>query len=771
MSLTEEEQERENLLKGLYQPCKKWYNTAKCKPLKSKYGDFPSHWKELGDWAHIKLIQRMYFHITEKLAEGVKQKDLILVDIEQEILDKLSGKHDYEQNGGGVENDGHSTDNKEGEDGEVVKEVKIKVEVGEESNGAAASTTVKAEIDGDGTHVNVTIKADLDSTDSVEDKPLRKKVATRSDSGWETVNSLGLPNIPGLSLPSTILSPEQYHQCTLLRKALTDIDSSYERIAAEAAELDARPDRSPSPPPIYDSEGKRVNTREFRMREALNNKKNGIIEQLIKLNPNYKPPTDYDRNKNKPQRKVYIPVKEFPNYNFIGLIIGPRGSTQREMEKATNCRISVRGKGSVKEGSQGRNTQEVNQAEADDLHVLITGETMEGAMQAEEMVKALLKPLDDQDNAHKMNQLRQLAVINGTLREDDFCAICGEKGHKQYECPHRAKGLQSGVKCKYCGEVSHPSRDCPMRKQEQQSAAVLDSAYSDFMAELDGREAVCHPVTANAPSSSDPASAPPAKKQKVIVMDMLTGLAPSSNTSDQAASNRYGGGSHSAAGSHYGGGVQGTGREAGAQANRRGQAQLPAWMTDGATNTTTAPAPAPAPAPTAAPTGRANVRGQQQLPAWMTEGATTATAKPATDTGGTTVPPVAEQQPVLSLAQQQAAAWNSQQSQTGSATTGLSVAQQQAAYFNQSQGFGGDATVGTGGGTGAGYDGSTGVAGGASAGGYDYNNMTAEQWNEAYAKMTPEQQAWYNYQYQYQLQYAQQYQQYYQGGTGGTSGQ
>jgi hypothetical protein len=47
----------------------------------------------------------------------------------------------------------------------------------------------------------------------------------------------------------------------------------------------------------------------------------------------------------KPTRKLPIPVKEYPNYNFIGLIIGPRGKTQKEMEYRTGCKISIRGKG------------------------------------------------------------------------------------------------------------------------------------------------------------------------------------------------------------------------------------------------------------------------------------------------------------------------------------------------------------------------------------------------------------------------------------------
>jgi splicing factor 1 len=48
-------------------------------------------------------------------------------------------------------------------------------------------------------------------------------------------------------------------------------------------------------------------------------------------------------------------------------------------------------------------------------------------------VAGLLRPIDDDANEHKQKQLRELALINGTLRDDEYCHVCGEKGHRQYE--------------------------------------------------------------------------------------------------------------------------------------------------------------------------------------------------------------------------------------------------------------------------------------------------------------------------------------------------
>ena len=50
----------------------------------------------------------------------------------------------------------------------------------------------------------------------------------------------------------------------------------------------------------------------------------------------YKPP--------KKIKKVYIPDSENPACNYIGLIIGPRGMTQKSLESKSGCKISIRGK-------------------------------------------------------------------------------------------------------------------------------------------------------------------------------------------------------------------------------------------------------------------------------------------------------------------------------------------------------------------------------------------------------------------------------------------
>ncbi|MEQ2197308.1 Splicing factor 1, partial [Xenoophorus captivus] len=62
--------------------------------------------------------------------------------------------------------------------------------------------------------------------------------------------------------------------------------------------------------------------------------------------------------------KVMIPQDEYPEINFVGLLIGPRG------------------KGSVKEGKVGRKDGQMLPGEDEPLHALVTANTMENVKKA-----------------------------------------------------------------------------------------------------------------------------------------------------------------------------------------------------------------------------------------------------------------------------------------------------------------------------------------------------------------------------------------------------
>lgn len=111
----------------------------------------------------------------------------------------------------------------------------------------------------------------------------------------------------------------------------------------------------------------------------------------MKNDPNFRPPVEYHQQKRsqRPSDKVYIPVKEFPEINFFGLLVGPRGNSLKKMERESGAKISIRGKGSVKEG-KARPDQYADDAE-EDLHCLVLAETEEKVAACVRMINKVIE--------------------------------------------------------------------------------------------------------------------------------------------------------------------------------------------------------------------------------------------------------------------------------------------------------------------------------------------------------------------------------------------
>jgi splicing factor 1 len=130
----------------------------------------------------------------------------------------------------------------------------------------------------------------------------------------------------------------------------------------------------------------------------------------------------------------------------VGLLIGPRGNTLKTMEKDSGAKIAIRGKGSVKEG-KGRSDAAHTSNQEEDLHCLIMADTEEKVNKAKKLIAQVIETvshrrpcprwlyelIDSQaasipegQNELKRNQLRELAALNGTLRDDEnqACQNC-----------------------------------------------------------------------------------------------------------------------------------------------------------------------------------------------------------------------------------------------------------------------------------------------------------------------------------------------------------
>ncbi|KAG4306070.1 hypothetical protein PORY_000058 [Pneumocystis oryctolagi] len=294
-------------------------------------------------------------------------------------------------------------------------------------------------------------------------------------------------------------------------------------------------ERSPSPPPQYDNFGRRTNTREIRYRKRLEDERHCLIDKAMRTIPDFKPPVDY-RRPTKTQDKIYVPVNDYPEINFIGLLIGPRGNTLKKMEAESGAKIAIRGKGSVKEG-KGRSDPSANSSLEEDLHCLVMADTEDKVRHAIKLIENIIETaasVPEEQNDLKRQQLRDLAMLNGTLRDDEnqVCQNCGNVGHRRFDCPER-QNYTANVVCRICGNAGHMSRDCTMRndpevlRQLNSGSDAADREYENLMQELGqgkgdaGRiEGVSNAPWANLASSS---AAPPWAK---ALPDVHGGAAP-----------------------------------------------------------------------------------------------------------------------------------------------------------------------------------------------------------------------------------------------------
>jgi len=175
--------------------------------------------------------------------------------------------------------------------------------------------------------------------------------------------------------------------------------------------------------------------------------------------------------------------------------------TQKELEKDTGAKISIRGKGSEKDGKKA-------DAEDDELHVMIIADNIKQLRMAAKKIRELMIPVEEGENEHKKVQLRKLAEINGTLKNQVFQPI-------------QRTWASADVYCKHCGEISHTTMDCPL-KNKQVNQTEIDSEYMSFMSEIGlGDAANNNPVPSSTETEKDyndfmksllggkPAAAPP----------------------------------------------------------------------------------------------------------------------------------------------------------------------------------------------------------------------------------------------------------------------
>ncbi|KAK7813336.1 hypothetical protein U0070_015533 [Myodes glareolus] len=131
-------------------------------------------------------------------------------------------------------------------------------------------------------------------------------------------------------------------------------------------------------------------------------------------------------NKNmKLGQKVLIPVKQFPKFNFVGKLLGPRGNSLKRLQEETLTKMSILGKGSMRDKAKEEELRKSGEAKYfhlnDDLHVLIEvfappAEAYARMGHALEEIKKFLIPFAFEHCDYHMSVM----IVMGKLHRSDY---------------------------------------------------------------------------------------------------------------------------------------------------------------------------------------------------------------------------------------------------------------------------------------------------------------------------------------------------------------
>lgn len=141
-------------------------------------------------------------------------------------------------------------------------------------------------------------------------------------------------------------------------------------------------------------------------------------------------PTGPQPSSTKQRVRLLVPSEKYPDFNFVGRILGPRGATLKALERTTSCKIMIRGRGSIRRDKEAevRGKPGWEHCFNDPLHVIIEADAADEAAatralnRAKEAVELLLVPVPEERDSLKRQQLRDLAIINGACRAADAAA-------------------------------------------------------------------------------------------------------------------------------------------------------------------------------------------------------------------------------------------------------------------------------------------------------------------------------------------------------------
>lgn len=176
------------------------------------------------------------------------------------------------------------------------------------------------------------------------------------------------------------------------------------------------------------------------------------------------------------RNKLMVPVKEHPEFNFMGVLIGPRGSSLKAMEQRTGAKILIRGRGSTKEPSSDPEADE-------DMHVVIEGTDQAVAIATQEIETIFKDP--QRALIVKSEQLKNLADLNGGGAAaygatPGGAGAYGPAGGEEYE-------VEMGVPSKMVGLIIGRGGSNIQNMQRDYQITIQIASQGDVPAESENR--------------------------------------------------------------------------------------------------------------------------------------------------------------------------------------------------------------------------------------------------------------------------------------------
>jgi len=136
----------------------------------------------------------------------------------------------------------------------------------------------------------------------------------------------------------------------------------------------------------------------------------------------------YNEKPTRVSAKVSIPIRDHPKFNFVGKLLGPRGSSLKQLQEDTMTKMAVLGRGSMRNKQQEeefRNSSDPKHSHLkEDLHVEITAFASPAEAYARlafaltEIRKYLIPDSNDQIRQQQMREIQILKKLQSEEQTD-----------------------------------------------------------------------------------------------------------------------------------------------------------------------------------------------------------------------------------------------------------------------------------------------------------------------------------------------------------------